>query len=521
MNTHLLVLSFVAVWGILHAGLSAAAPVSAAKTDYKLGIVLVVDQFRADYLMRFRQDFKGGYQLLLNNGAYFPLADHGLLQNMTGPGHAAIMTGSYPYRNHIPINAWYDREKKDITYCVQDDSTKIIGTNGIISDAKIGISPRNLNADTVGDELKNVDRASRVVSIAVKDRAAVLLGGRRTDYTLWFDEKHCQWVSSSFYLKELPEFAKTQNASLAKEKTEKYSWGPYKDILHCSHESIPTPWSIEKTFELANGAIDQLKLGQGKDTDLLEISLSAHDYLGHHFGPNSPYLKEMTLAEDRLLGEFLTRLSKKLPGGLNDVFFVLTGDHGMLPTALPAERVDSENVPKDSVQNIIESSLTAEYGSPKGGKWVQAVSEFQVYLNQDALKDKKITNDQAVKIARAKLIKERYIDDVWSRDEILRDRKVPPGEMGIIADRTISERSGDLIPILKPFYYSEEYYKFTHMTHYSYDRYVPLLFYGRNFKPGTYRQIVRVIDIAPTLSSVLHVLPPDQSEGRVLTEILR
>ncbi len=501
--------------------LTSATAGAATSPDYKLGIVLVVDQFRADYLMRFKNEFKGGYKMLLDQGAYFPLADHGLLQNMTGPGHAAVLTGSYPYRNHIPINTWYDREKKEITYCVQDDSVKIIGNSGVLADAKMGISPRNLNADTVGDELKNVDRASRVVSLAVKDRAAVLMGGRRTDYTIWFDEKHCQWVSSSFYLKELPEFAKAQNSVLSKEQKETYSWGPYKQIKHCDHDSIPTPWSIQKTFDLANGAIDQLKLGKGKDTDLLSISLSGHDYLGHRFGPNSPYLKEMTLEEDRILGNFINQLSKKLPGGLKDVFFVLTGDHGMLPTALPPERVDSENVPHKAVPELIEKSLTEEYGAPKGGKWVQAQSEFQIYFNQDALNDRKITNEQAVKTARATLIKERYIDDVWSRDDILRNRKVPPGELGAIADRTVSERSGDLIPILKPFYYSEEYYKYTHMTHYSYDRYVPLLFYGRGFKPGTYRQIVRVIDIAPTLSSVMHVLPPDQSEGRVLTEILR
>jgi predicted AlkP superfamily pyrophosphatase or phosphodiesterase len=504
-------------WSVIFLFLS-LPPAFAA--DYKLGVVISVDQFRADYLMRFKHQFKGGYQTLLKKGAYLPLADHGLLQNMTGPGHAAILTGSYPYRNHIPINTWFDRENGKKTYCVEDSKEQIIGSEGIQTDAKMGISPRNLNASTLGDELKNVDRPSRVVSLSIKDRAAVLMGGRRTDATVWFDEKHCEWVTSTFFTKTLPEFAKKQNVILASEKAQTFSWGPFKDIHNCSHDSIATPWGIRKTFELANAAIDEMKLGSGKDTDLLALSLSSHDYLGHKVGPNSPYMEAMTLAEDQLLGAFFDRLAKKVPGGMNSIFVVLTGDHGMVPTALPKERVDSENIPEDEVEKGLESRLTEVYGLPKGGKWIAAETEFQFYFNEDALKDKKLTKGEVYAVAREKLLKERFIDDVWSSEEILRDRKIPPGEMGLIADRTVTARSGDLIPILKPYFYSDSY-PFTHMTHYSYERYVPLVFMGKTFKPGVYRQIVRVIDIAPTLSSVLHVMPPSQSEGRVITEILR
>ncbi len=148
------------------------------------------------------------------------------------------------------------------------------------------------------------------------------------------------------------------------------------------------------------------------------------------------------------------------------------------------------------------------------------MQELQVYFSEEALKDRNETSEQAVKAAKVVLMKERFVDDVWSKADIMVNRKVPAGEMGVIADRTVTERSGDLITILKPYFYSDEY-KFTHMTHYSYDRYVPLVFFGRTFKPGTYRQVVRVIDLAPTISSLLHVLPPNQSEGRILTEILR
>lgn len=481
---------------------------------------MVVDQFRADYLMRFRSQFKGGYKMLLEKGAYLPLADHGLMQNMTGPGHAAILTGSYPYRNHVSINYWFDREANKKTYCVQDDSVQILSTGGVVIDAAMGISPRNLNASTLGDELKNVDRPSRVVSVSLKDRAAVLLGGRRTDHTVWFDEPHCQWVTSTFFEKALPAFALSENEVLKRERNQTFSWGPFKDIKKCSFESLPTPWGIEKTFALANAAMDEMKLGSGRDTDLLEISLSSPDYLGHRVGPNSPFMEQMTLAEDRLLGDFLATVAKKLPGGLNDVFVVLTGDHGMLPTALPKEKVDSENVSLAPIAKRVEDRLTEVFGKPKGGEWIKSILEFQFYFSGEAIRDKKLKKEEVYAVAREKILKEPSVDAVWLKDEIMRDRKLPPGELGLIADHTLSERNGDLIPIFKPYFYTDTSI-YSHMTHYSYDRYVPLVFMGKTFKPGTYRQIVHVVDIAPTLASILHVIPPSQSEGRVITEILR
>jgi predicted AlkP superfamily pyrophosphatase or phosphodiesterase len=495
-------------------------PSVARPEDYKLGIVISVDQFRADYLMRFREKFKGGYKLLLEKGAYLPLADHGLLQNMTAPGHAAILTGSYPYRNHIPLNTWFDRETSKVRYCVQDDQEKLVGSKGVLTDSRMGVSPRSLNASTVGDELKNVDRASRVVSLSIKDRAAILMGGHRTDATVWFDQKQCEWVTSTFFSKTLPEFAQKQNVILNSERNQKFSWGPFHDIGKCSKDAIPTPWGIQKTIDLANSAIDEMKLGRGTDTDLLAISFSSHDYLGHQVGPNSPYMEAMTLAEDQLLGEFFAGLAKRVPGGLSNVFVVLTGDHGMVPSALPKERVDFENVRASEVTQLLNDRLDEVFGKPKSGNWIAAETELQFYFNEQVLADKKLKKAEVYAVAREKLLKERYIDDVWSRDEIMRDRKVPPGELGQIADRSLSSQSGDLIPILKPYFYSDGW-AFTHMTHYSYERYVPLVFMGKTFKAGTYRQIVRVIDIGPTLSSVLHVLPPSQSEGRVITEILR
>jgi predicted AlkP superfamily pyrophosphatase or phosphodiesterase len=495
-------------------------------SGYRLGVVLVVDQFRADYLMRFRQRFLApggdskGYRFLTEKGAYFPLADHGLLADMTGPGHAAILSGTYPYRHGIPTNVWFDREKKREVYCVEDEGAHGIGSDGVIKEKRYGVSPRGFNASTVGDELKNVDRASRVVSVSLKDRAAILMGGKRTDFTLWFDDKRCQWMSSDFYLSKLPDFALKENERLKSEKGKKFDFADQKNIEVCSKESLRSPWGIEETFNFALAATEELGLGKGKDTDLLLVSLSSHDFLGHQLGPNHPNMEEMTIREDRLISDFLNRLSKKVPGGMKDVFVVLTGDHGIPPNHLPQERVQSENLPGDEITKHVEKALTQAFGKPAGGKWVDAEIELQIYLNAESLKSAKITPSQAVLPVREALLKERFADQVWVRDEIVYDRKVPAGTYGVVADRTLTRRSGDLIVVLRPYYYSDPY-PITHMTFYSYDRYVPLVFYGKTFKSGTYRQIVNVVDIAPTLSSVLNVIPPSQSEGRVLTEALR
>ncbi len=497
-----------------------------AATPYRLGVVLVVDQFRADYLMRFKDRLKtpgsasGGFRFLMEKGAYFPLADHGLLQNMTGPGHATVLSGSYPYRNLISQNNWFDREEKRDRYCVQDDAMKIIGSEGVVTQARSGISPKNFNATTVGDELKNVNRASRVVSVALKDRASVLLGGKRPDYALWFHDKSCQWVSSEYYLKKLPDFALKRNEVLKKEKEMSFDFGTLKGLKRCSKQSLQTPWGVKETFNAALAAVDGLKLGRGKDVDLLLVSLSSHDYLGHHFGPNHPNLEAMTIEEDKLISEFFAAISAKVPGGMKDVFVVLTGDHGIPPASIPDEYVLGERIPENELPELAEKTLTEAFGKPKGGRWVDAIPEFQIYLNRDALKSAGITPTDALKPLRAALLKQRYVDQVWARDEILFERKVPAGEYGIVADRTLSTRSGDILIVLKPFFQSDAY-PLTHMTMYSYDRYVPLAFYGKTFRPGVYRQIVNIVDIAPTLTQVLGVIPPAQSEGRVLTEILR
>ena len=201
-------------------------PIRQFQQKPKLVVLLVIDQFRADYLTRFQDRFLpakgakgsiGGFQYLVEKGAWFPQAQYDLLQNMTGPGHATLLTGAYPYLTGIPNNEWYDKERKAPVYCVEDRSIQWFGGS---PDEHAGSSPRNLIGSTLGDELKMVSASSRVVSIALKDRAAILMGGHRADAVIWMDPFRFQWTSTPFYFEngELPEWVRVVNSGLAAKK---------------------------------------------------------------------------------------------------------------------------------------------------------------------------------------------------------------------------------------------------------------------------------------------------------------
>ncbi|MBC7712452.1 MAG: alkaline phosphatase family protein, partial [Rhizobacter sp.] len=306
----------------------------------KLVVLLVIDQFRADYLTRFQDRFLpaknssgavGGFKYLIANGSYFPYAQYEILQSMTGPGHASVLTGSYPYQAGIPLNDWYDTKQAKNIYCVDDEKTQLVG----YEDGKDhpGMSPKNLLASTVGDELKNAGYPSKVISIALKDRAAVLMGGHRADLALWFDPKTFSWISSNYYLPDnkLPTWVTKLNEEVKIKKAPMKIWSaklqetmksyfkttssyPYDKklvgkigpgfnhgIAACSPEELSSPYGNELTAQAAIRAIDFYELGKNKTPDLLAVSFSSHDYVGHAFGPNSKEIEDMTISEDRVI----------------------------------------------------------------------------------------------------------------------------------------------------------------------------------------------------------------------------
>ncbi|RYZ60558.1 MAG: alkaline phosphatase family protein, partial [Proteobacteria bacterium] len=519
-----------------------------------------IDQFRADQISRFQERFLppmqgkgklGGFRYLLEKGAYYPMAEYGLLQNMTCPGHATILSGAYAYQHGIAINEWTDRKSGQNIYCVEDDKSPLVGNN--LKPGKKGISPRNFHGSTFGDELKNSGYQSRSVTIALKDRSAVLLGGYRNDLALWFDSGSNAWISSRFYLPDnkLPLWVDELNRDVGKNKnkdmtwllpdaeatgrsvsknsyvSEKYVEGMGTNFPHKanseSYFALMFPYGTELTTNAAIAAMDSMKLGKGKDPDLLAVSFSNHDFVAHTFGPNSREVEELTVSEDKEIARLLSHVDQSV--GMENTIVVLTADHGGAPNPewLKENRVDAGRVDETKLLAMAEDFLKKTYGKAHKDNWLWGVSEFNFYLNMNNIEAAKLDRDDVEQklsqFFRKQIPGLEGIQEAFSGSDV-RARTLPPKLWeNEILQTYVRGRSGDVVLIPKANYIVPGATA-THLSGYAYDRMVPLILAGPQIKAGVYGQKAAVIDIAPTLSFFTGTTAPSGSEGRVLSEIL-
>ncbi|MGK5086290.1 alkaline phosphatase family protein [Bdellovibrionota bacterium FG-2] len=519
----------------------------------KLIVMLVVDQFRADYLQRFEKRFLpplgkdgrfGGFRYLMSKGAYYPQAHYDLLQCMTGPGHASVLTGAYPYQAGIGLNDWFDRETGSRVNCAEDRSVSSVGAT--VASPHAGTSPRNLWADTVGDELKNAGYPARVFSISLKDRSAIFMGGHRADAAFWFNPESFSWISSRYYFPqgELPAWIKDLNSALQKEKGKPFVWEPKGKAAgfsidekgHFPHSTtvgekaiLMTPYGLEMTLEISKKALDVLHLGEGPSSDLLAVSFSSHDYAGHAYGPNSREMEEMTVVEDRILSDFLNHLNVRVPGGLANVLVAFTADHGVAPFFEEINKQDRGHLPgmrvvEEEVTQAVSEKLIQKFGKPGSGEWVLFNHEWNIFLNSKAALKKGIDPVKLQVVAKEAILNDPRFKGafafVFTAHEYV-ERKLPPGILEQqILHSYIPERSGDVVMIPRPFVVPKNFDSTSHLTGYSYDRTVPLILLGTGIRSGIYSASAGVVDIAPTLSFLAGVLPPAMTEGRVLSEAL-
>ena len=496
----------------------------------KLVVILVVDQLRADYLTKFKSAFlpagtstaPGGYRFLMEKGAYFPMAEYPLLQNMTCPGHATISTGALPYQHGVTLNGWMDASTAKKNYCVGDSNHAIVGSKSESN----GISPKNLIGTTLTDQIKSHAPASRVYAISIKDRGSVLMGGHRADLALWFDSKNHSWVTSKYYAPSgvLPLWTRKLNEKLQESKETPYVWkstGPAafeKTVSKSEKAILQTPYGIEITTDAAIAALKTHGLGNGNGIDVLTVSYSSHDYAGHEYGPDSEELKQMTLHEDRTLARLFREIQNHVPGGLSQTLIVLTADHGVSPApfVLKETRIDHGRINGKKILADLNATLAERFGPVSVGEgWLIHQTELNFFLNHASILEKKRSRIELEDAVKAELLKVPGAAFVITRTEVER-RSIPPlqVERGILA-QYYPGRSGDVILIPKPFY-SQDTDPVVHMTHYAYDRQVPLLFYGAPFKSGIRHAEAQVQDLAPTLAYVLGIVAPAASEGKVL-----
>ena len=504
----------------------------------KLVVIIVIDQFRYDYLVRFRQQFgPDGFKGLMSTGACFADCRYHHANTATGPGHATLLTGAYPNLHGIIGNEWYDRSLHRTVNCVEDPATKLVGEPEGTSEAP-AFSPHYLIGSTLGDELRAAsDFGSKVVAISLKDRSAILPGGHSASAAYWYDTRTGRFVTSTYYIPALPAWAAEFNQNSPVKNYCGKKWLPLPESgngavfgeFKGSDEPCPgpkflswldnTPFMSEIELAFVEKAIKGERLGQRGDTDLLTVSLSENDYIGHAYGPYSPQVADVTLRTDQILASLFGYLDKLV--GLNNVWIALSADHGVSPNP---EFIDSHHLGSGLAQpalirKTIEEAMVAAFGP---GSWVAAMAGPFIYLDSDALKSHRIQASQAEEVAATAAASSPGVTAAFTRTQIL-SGSLPSSPLAeAVANSYHSSRGGDVVVVLDP--YAPATFSTrttTHGTPWNYDSQVPLLLWGSVFKPGIYFTPCQPIDLAATLAAVLGLTQPSGSQGNPLTMAIK
>ena len=481
----------------------------------KLVLAIAVDQFRYDYLTRFRADYTGGLKTLLSQGAVFTNARYEHVPTVTAIGHSTFLSGATPSMSGIIGNDWYDRASGKKVTSVADASVQLLGG----SENPTGSSPRRLLVSTLGDEMKIADPRTKVVGVSLKDRSAILPVGHMADGAFWFDNNSGNFVSSTYYFPELPAWVQEFNGSHPADQYAGKEWNKKTFVAAGPklYASLPaSPWGNELIEAFAERAVHANKLGQGPETDLLAVSFSSNDYVGHALGPDDPAVRDMSERTDKLIAKLFAYLEQQV--GMRNVVVVLTADHGVSPVPevnqkrrMPGGRLAGD--PADAV----EKALAAKYGP---GKWVAGTMEYGVYLDWKLIEEKKLNRVEVAEAATEAVRALPHIFRAYTHDA-LQHGAVQHDFLGErVSNGFYPQRSADVFYLPEPYWLSGKTGT-THGTPFGYDTHVPVIFMGPGIKPGTYNQAIRPNDIAPTLATLLSVETPSGSVGRALAEILK
>lgn len=495
-------------------------PSSEAAARPALVLAIVVDQMRYDYLTRFEHEFTGGLKRLLEEGAVFSNANYEAAPTVTAVGHSTFLTGAMPSVSGIAGNAWYGRlEGRTIQSITDDNSTPLGGTENAGDMA--GASPHRLLVSTVGDELKLSGKGGKVYGVSLKDRSAILPAGRDADGAFWFGDTGTI-LSSSWYFPALPAWVQAYNASRPAERYLGADWLGRQLPVEPSESFFTrldaTPFADELVLEFALKVIQEENLGTDQQTDLLAVSFSATDYLGHATGTETPQMHDMILSVDRRIGELLA--AAETQAGRGKVLVVLTADHGVavapednIARQLPGGRYDIA-----AERDAVEAALVAAFGA---GDYIEGTSEMGIYLQRDPVPGKTISRADMERVAAETLRRQPHVARVYTRTELESTASAGDRIDQRVRNGFNRQQSGDVVVVHDPNWISRATGT-THGSPYSYDSHVPMIFWGPQslVRPGRYHADAAVHDIAPTLATMLKIATPSGAQGRVLEEAL-
>ena len=524
------------------------------KETPKLVVGIVVDQMRADYLYRFANHYgEDGLKRLMREGINFQSCHYNYVPTFTGPGHASIYTGTTPANHGIVGNAWWSKEEHKRVNCVEDQTSLPIGSS---SSTEGNFSPKRLKSNTITDQVKLMIRGSKVVSISIKNRGAILPGGHTPDGVYWFDYATGGFMTGSYYTNELPTWVQRFNKENNAKTYLPDSWETIKPIelynesredmyeyeASITDEAPVFPYNLKKAIKngknltnlfvstpfantfLTDFAIDAILhegLGQDAITDYLAISYSSPDIIGHSFGPYSKEMQDVMIRLDRDIAKLLKELDERI--GKDDYVLFLTADHAVEP--IPQYLIDHNmaagyffHAPfKTFVQNAVNDRF--------GAKLISDMYNFSIYIDDEKVIELGLDKQEVVDFIRKTVIHYPNIKQVYDSKELLSGTFLHDWSKKIALGFHPAE-AGDILYTLEPGYLSvkEDDLKSkqgtSHGSAFSYDTQVPLLFFGKGLSSKNVYRDVDITDITPTLSIMLGLTKPSGSTGAVLVEVL-
>ena len=519
----------------------------------KLVVGIVIDQMRWDYLYRFQPLFKqsGGFNRMMNNGYNCNNTLIPYTPTVTACGHACVYTGSVPNIHGITGNNWWDNSLEREMYCVEDKNVN--GVGNVKGDAG-KMSPKNLLTTTIGDELRlSSNFKNKVIGIAFKDRGAILPAGHTANAAYWYDKGTGSFISSTHYINEMPKWVNDfNNRKLADsfyrigwqtlldkstylkyctEDVKSYEGKPFgKDALGFPYNNlaqyidkdynkiISTPHGDKMIVELAKATLNNEKMGMNNETDMLTVSFSSPDYIGHSFGPNSWELLDAYIRLDNELGLFFDYLDN-LYGTGNYVSF-LTADHAVahIPAFLNENKLPGGTFNDKKAEKEMNEELKKIYGVEH---IVVSSSNFQISINHKKIDSSKINEDRVLDYIVNYLKNNEAISNAFETEELM-EQPMNSTVKNMLANGFYHNRSGDVQYILKPgFIDGTGQTGTTHGLWNPYDSHIPLLWYGWGVKKGSTHRETYMTDIAPTLAAILKIQMPNGCIGKVIEEVIK
>jgi predicted AlkP superfamily pyrophosphatase or phosphodiesterase len=516
----------------------------------KLIVGIVVDQMRFDYLIKFYDKYgEGGFKRLMNEGFNLKNVHYNFIPTYTAVGHASIFTGTTPVNHGIISNNWYDKYEKKSIYCVDDDRYKTVGAN-----SGGNKSPYRMLTTTIADQLRLAQNMKgKSIGIAIKDRSAILPAGHTANASYWFEgNDDGKFISSTFYMNELPNWVKEFNNSGKANNYLNQTWNTYYDISTYTEtlpdnneyeslfegKSTPTfpynlaelrktnnnynllkavPFGNSITTDFAEATIIGENLGKSISTDFLSVSYSSTDYVGHHFGINAKELEDTYIRLDKDLERLLTFLDLEV--GQQNYTLFLTADHAAVevPAYLNSLKIPSgyfnNNKFKEAINNITLSHF-------KSSELVEDISNYQIFLNKEKIKELGLDLHKVSQIIADEIIAfENVYKSVTSLT--LQTTSFNSGILQTLQNGYNQKFSGDILVIPNPSTLSYAKTGTSHGSGYNYDTHVPLIFYGNGIKKGSSNNYYPIIDIAPTISSFLNITAPNGCNGQTIIEVLK